>query len=80
MTDVDSDDDAGDSLSFRLAARALTLGAGTAVTEKWKHGNVNMVTGNGHHSNIIVRICLSVLNNNTFIIMRFNKFSAFLVK
>lgn len=60
MTDVALDADAGDSLSFRLAARGLTLREGTTVTEKWEHGNVNMAIGNDHHSNIIVRNCLSV--------------------
>jgi hypothetical protein len=69
LTDVDLQADAGDSLSFRLAARGLTLRVSTDVTEKWEHGNVNMVVGNDHHSNIIVRICMSVLKNNTFITM-----------
>ena len=58
MADVALDADAGDRLCFRLAARGLTLRTGTAVTEKWEHGNVNVAIGNDHHSNIIVRICV----------------------
>jgi hypothetical protein len=74
LTDMALDADAGDNLCFRLAARGLSLGANIAVTEKWEHGNVNMAIGDDHHSNIIVRICvcLYVLDNNTFITMRFN--------
>ena len=52
------DEDADDSLCFRLAARGLMLREGTAVTEEWAHDNVNMAIGNDHHSNIIVRICV----------------------